>query len=626
MKLASFDIFDTTLLRLCGNAENIFYILSKRLFPNDFDKQKYFMLWRQGAEHQAQKKSCAEVTIGDIYSSFPHTSFPEYNVSQIIQAEMDIERQMLLPRKSVVEIIKSYREKDYAIAFISDMYLHSDFLTSVLMNADIMQNGDHLFVSCDCNCRKSTGQMYEYVRQILHPSEWIHHGDNLYSDIRMASKHGIKTKQINSAFSNFNKRLISLGSQGHNAWDTSILAGVNRYHTLNSSSPEEFFAAQYVAPMYSAYLNFICQKTLEQGYTKLYFLARDSYVLREGFKQINHKGISSSFFFVSRKSLLIPFFYACDTADEFIGAYPNRSLIGKRVSTILDSLGLPNTCLSNKFSFTVIETKMQQSEFLETLFLPENKEIKNRCKQQYDLFVQYLLQEGILSDGKSAMVDVGWVGTTRLMLTRILSSLGRNSIDFIYYAVEPNVLPFEYGRFSFFTQINGYMTPYIEQYYSECPYPSTIGYKMEGNVVQPVFTEGQQYKETAILEANVSALKSCMHSLTLLPALSDTAFQFWSYNSGDSLVNFRDDIDYSVLADVEKFKHERQIASRWTTTEKVKFLLGIKMHDCLQEPSAIISFGYKFGKFYYPISKKLRKNRNCIEKKISNLIKKMRKR
>ena len=35
MKLASFDIFDTTLIRKCGKPENIFYLLAHKLYPND---------------------------------------------------------------------------------------------------------------------------------------------------------------------------------------------------------------------------------------------------------------------------------------------------------------------------------------------------------------------------------------------------------------------------------------------------------------------------------------------------------------------------------------------------------------------------------------------------------------
>lgn len=32
MKLVSFDIFDTTLVRKCGAPENIFYLLANRIF------------------------------------------------------------------------------------------------------------------------------------------------------------------------------------------------------------------------------------------------------------------------------------------------------------------------------------------------------------------------------------------------------------------------------------------------------------------------------------------------------------------------------------------------------------------------------------------------------------------
>lgn len=54
MKLASFDIFDTTLIRKCGVPENIFYLLSKYLYPENPILQNSFFLWRR----EAEKKLC----------------------------------------------------------------------------------------------------------------------------------------------------------------------------------------------------------------------------------------------------------------------------------------------------------------------------------------------------------------------------------------------------------------------------------------------------------------------------------------------------------------------------------------------------------------------------------------
>ena len=49
MKLASFDIFDTTLIRKCGNPENIFYLLAHKLYPTDDAKGADFLQWRKNS-------------------------------------------------------------------------------------------------------------------------------------------------------------------------------------------------------------------------------------------------------------------------------------------------------------------------------------------------------------------------------------------------------------------------------------------------------------------------------------------------------------------------------------------------------------------------------------------------
>lgn len=52
MKLASFDIFDTTLVRKCGSPDNIFYLLSKRIYPQNQSLQNSFFQWRKEAEQR----------------------------------------------------------------------------------------------------------------------------------------------------------------------------------------------------------------------------------------------------------------------------------------------------------------------------------------------------------------------------------------------------------------------------------------------------------------------------------------------------------------------------------------------------------------------------------------------
>lgn len=56
MKLVSFDIFDTVLIRKCGLPENIFYLLANRLYLDNRALREAFLLWRRQAEQQARHR------------------------------------------------------------------------------------------------------------------------------------------------------------------------------------------------------------------------------------------------------------------------------------------------------------------------------------------------------------------------------------------------------------------------------------------------------------------------------------------------------------------------------------------------------------------------------------------
>ena len=70
MKLASFDIFDTTLIRKCGKPGNIFYILAHNLYPNDKAKREDFLLWRKGAESEARSLCENALASGKAFEKF----------------------------------------------------------------------------------------------------------------------------------------------------------------------------------------------------------------------------------------------------------------------------------------------------------------------------------------------------------------------------------------------------------------------------------------------------------------------------------------------------------------------------------------------------------------------------
>ena len=202
MKLASFDIFDTTLIRKCGRPENIFYLLAHRLYPNDSAKCEDFLLWRKRAEGEARRKVLGnDVTIEDIYSSNELKGFDEYDKKELVEAEKSVEAEQLIANPAIRDIINKKREQGYTVCFISDMYLPSDFLKEVLLREGCIERDEVVYVSCEWNARKSNGTLYKKLKKELTPEEWVHYGDHPVSDIRMARKNGVRGTKVITDFS-----------------------------------------------------------------------------------------------------------------------------------------------------------------------------------------------------------------------------------------------------------------------------------------------------------------------------------------------------------------------------------------------------------------------------------------
>ena len=301
MKLASFDIFDTTLIRKCGNPGNIFYILAHKLYPSDKAKREDFLLWRKGAESEARKRAPGkDVTIEEIYNSEEIAGFAEYTTAQLIEAEKSIEAEQLTANPAIRDVIKQKREQGYTICFISDMYLPSTMLKEVLEREDCINNNEVVYVSCEWNARKSNGALYKKLKEELKPQQWEHFGDHAVSDVKMAKQNGIKATKVNTDFTTAEKGTMLPHNNRHH-YENSILAGVSRAARIHfGNDAYTTIAADFVAPAYIPYVHFVLKTAKKRGIKTLYFLSRDSYILQKIAEQLPHEGIELRYLFVSR--------------------------------------------------------------------------------------------------------------------------------------------------------------------------------------------------------------------------------------------------------------------------------------------------------------------------------------
>lgn len=494
MKLASFDIFDTVLIRKCGKPENIFYLLAHHLYPADESKRENFIQWRRRAESQvARCKKREETTITDLYTLNGEENFSEYTRTQLIEAEKKVESENLIANPAVKSIIEKCRAEGKTVCFISDMYLDSEFLSRVLKREGCLVGNEKVYVSCEEGARKSTGALFDKVRSYLNLTHWEHYGDHPVSDVKRAKEKGIKATLVNTAFTESEKFLSQRNRRF--SYELSCLAGLQRAARItNGNNAYSAIAADFVAPAYIPYVQFVLEKAKELGIKRLYFLSRDSYILQKIAEQtqVEHASIELKYLFVSRKALLLPYLQE-PTAAKFLAVQDKQTLVGKYVEELLGLLGTSSDELKEKF-FTEFEyhritSKQQEEDFLCKIFGEKSNfhnHLKKIATEKRELLNAYFTQEGLFDDSEKAMVDVGWLGTTRLMINSTLREEGHKEIPFFYYGIREDVFPCKYGKYFSYNRIeasNTELTFVVEDYFSASPYKTTIGYKQKGSDV-----------------------------------------------------------------------------------------------------------------------------------------------
>ena len=526
----------------------------------------------------------------------------------------------------IPELIRELRKDGWTIKFLSDMYLPSSFLESILIREGFIsplpngggEGGGAVIVSCEWGARKDTGTLYKKVKEKNKPKVWIHFGDNKRSDYKQAKKNGIKAYRVDTSFNPIEKKVSSLANNSRNPYQTKLLAGLMRYARLTFPSHygeglgvrlenlegDLSLASDYIAPLYVPYVAFVLKQAREMGIKRLYFLSRDGYIMHEIAKSLDPKDIELKYLFVSRKALIPAFLFSRSSLSgglkgAFLQITDRQHLIGRTVDYLLNQLQLNRQDLNDKFdikfNFNKILNKKQQDEFLDKLF--NNPKFTPwlifQLEEKAKLVLSYLTQEGLKvspfggdlegASEKTALVDIGWLGTTRLMINEIISSNspihvregeGGGTPTF-YLGVRGDVYPRSYGDYlSYFPygSLSTEATGLIENYYSASPWPSTIGYALHPNHplsgmeadyplgggdkegIIPIFKKGEEFKMNPIIETNVRVASEMAKDLKpFLDIIDEEILFLWASVTVESLSNMEFSIDLTAMTRTSEF-------------------------------------------------------------------------
>lgn len=269
-------------------------------------------------------------------------------------------------------------------------------------------------------------------------------------------------------------------------------------------------ATAYVtAPVLFCYVDYVIVNAEKQGIKKIYFLARDGYILKavaDVMIKSRKLKIETCYLYVSRYALRNALYFKCDTVEDFENAgFFGRCAVQSAENT-LKRAGLEEgqrVEVYRKIGFDGDEKRvMNDAEYDEfcKLLKSDNElftDIKNSSREKYENIIGYFEQSGLFENKKIALVDSGWLGSVQRTLTELImdkTDIGRiTGYYFGLYRKESD----SYRSFLFdISDAYRYVPTFCNNLF-ECfcsaPHGMTIGYNKTENGIQPVTAEVNGY-------------------------------------------------------------------------------------------------------------------------------------
>ncbi|WP_435449943.1 HAD family hydrolase [Variovorax sp. LT1P1] len=441
----SFDIFDTLISRKFANDKGVFVALREKLeiaawmqFPDYFIDE--FVAIRLRAQKLAHERSLhPEITLNEIYAAmgldFPQLEPEHLQLLQEWEESIEIESCYSITQNvsRVMELVDSGRK----VFLISDMYLSKRVVLRMLENADSRLCSIPLYLSSELKVRKADGTLFRHVcdDQKIQPGSLVHTGDNFSTDCVMAKRTGVK--YVFYQDSSLSKVERSYFQAEQNLF-LQLFVGASKRTRLEGYGlkPSYRLGASFMGPMFYGFVHDLLKQAINEGIKRLYFLARDGYLLKIIAEEIIacfRYNIEICYLYTSRQATYFASIF-CITTSNFPWIFqemdneisfnvvasrlhfePNILLghLDQDLRQALDSHGF-----GNRLTRYLIDRL--QNEFLSNLIL--KAKIESEARTCRETVIGYFEQEGLFRDERIGFVDIGWRGTLQDAIFKILKS------------------------------------------------------------------------------------------------------------------------------------------------------------------------------------------------------------
>ena len=505
-KLYSFDIFDTLITRKVATPKGIFVLMKDIInqspqfadLPNDVKTN--FFNYRTNSEFYLRQinnqwNDGKDISLDMIYNHIQHTYFLTNEQTQAIkELEIQLELDNIIPIKENIEKLKVLLEKGKRVVLISDMYLPEYIIKEMLLKCDPVLCQVKLYLSSTLGFMKTKQALFHYVKEQENVEfrEWTHMGDNKFADFFCARKLGIKAVLYPYVkFKEYEKSLLVANSQ--NSF-VQISLGCAKNIRLNKFPNDEKaqLGASLAGPILFPYIYWLLDQAQKRGIERLYFIARDGYILKliaDLIIKENNLPIKTKYIYGSRKAWRISALKVED--DELYRQFVQFTMYEPK--KVNQAFGLTKeeflSILPKKLrNYSTSKPDKRLAEYLYN-----NKDVLKfaieKNKAQKECVINYLKNTIDCTDDKFAFVDLDGSGLTQNCLARLMNNFYDKKIKSFYYAVTPACCrSLNLEKYYYYTLKRGNMGNMLELL-TRAPHGQTLKYADKNEDYKPILEQ-----------------------------------------------------------------------------------------------------------------------------------------
>lgn len=519
MQLVTYDIFDTLITRMTATPKGTFAIMQYELLSNAKYNKKSKYIRENFYQLRVNAEACArnalisrqkdEVSLDEIYSALNMTQEMSYlSMKELEELERSVEYAISLPINSMVQEVAEKIKAKLPISYVSDMYLEKEFIRRLLHKANSEISSRKIYVSSAYNKSKASGSLYALIRreEMVREGEWLHIGDNERSDFEVAAKHGIKAQKFDgSRMLQWEKDLIE-GAEDDVYLQLAVGATKNaRINSMYHSMPFYVGVSIGAISVYS-YVRWVLYKAQKDGINRLYFVARDGYVLKIiADKIIESKGynIKTKYIYGSRLTWRLP---AVNVDSGVLDVMLKESLphFVNKLEDFAEIFGLSTDelCKFLPNSYRNLESELNLTDVSKMKqYLLENRKFREyialKQKEKCERVKAYMQQEVDFSDDGFAFVELNGSGFTQYCLSTILSTIYKGKIQTFFLKLN-SIKKYENENISLIGYFpNNMRFAHVIEALCRAPHGQTYDYEVRNGKYHPLLeqTEGESLME-----------------------------------------------------------------------------------------------------------------------------------